>query len=266
MTFPPAGRRVGPDCLSDARLDALVCGLAPAAVKARADAHLASCEPCRRRYAELREFAASMRGHMSDAAIAAQAARAAKPRARWMRPAAAGATALCAAALILLVVRAGDGRPDAGIRTKGSDFFSVQVLRRGQTFLGTTGAPYYPGDTLQFAIPADRPRHVAVFDREASGAVTVFHPWRGHRSAFLAPLATAGEHILDPPIALDETRGREWLVAVACGTPFDTAIAAERLSDVSPDAVGGLAAGDLDLPAGCTVQTFELDKRPEASQ
>lgn len=269
-------RRASPRCLSDAQLDALLCDVASASAAQSARAHLASCVPCRARLDELDAATARLRDDLSDAEILALASGARHrrsstsggplPTPQSTRRALAAAVAAAAVAAIFLLALRTAPRRSIGVRAKGSGAVSVQVLRDGRTFMGQSGDRYFQGDTLQFALTLARPTHVAVFDREASGAVAVFYPWRGGNAGLVAATAPGEPRVLEPAIALDDSVGPEWLVAIRCETPFSTAPIAAALASRPTSALPALTAGDLELPGGCSADSFELDKQPGGSR
>jgi len=219
------------DHVSDLAIDRM---LASEVIDADVRAHLASCERCTGRLAEL------------ERERAAFAIPLAKPAAATRRPAwllAAGA--LAAAALVLVVVRRSDD--PSGTRTKGSaspvlELHVVDQRSGGATSVPVTAATVlHPGDTIQATYASSSPGHGAVLSLDGAGAATVYVP--------VAPLA-AGSGSFPAATILDDVLGTERLAIVWCPAPF----AVEPL-------LAALKARTLVAPSGCTIAQLEVAKR-----
>lgn len=218
------------DHVSDLAIDRM---LASEVIDADVRAHLASCERCTGRLAELER---------ERAAFAIPLAKpAASRRSAWL----AAAGALAAAAIVLVVVRRSDD--PSGTRTKGSTSPVLELHVVDQRSGGATSVPVtaatvlHPGDTIQATYASASPGHGAVLSLDGAGAATVYVP--------VAPLA-AGSGSFPAATILDDVLGTERLAIVWCPAPF----AVEPL-------LVALKARTLVAPPGCTIAQLEVAKR-----
>lgn len=237
------------ECLSDLCLDELLVG---ESVPAAAHQHLASCGQCRARRDELAADRASFRAAPPPLPLRRPA------RARSLSPwiaGAGGAAAVAAAAAVLLFVSAAPGRgggpgsepaDDPGeTRTKGSAWLGLVIEHGGAQRTGEPGEKVHPGDTLAFSINTPRPAYVAVLGRDAHGRLTTYFP--SEQQASSMPIGPGADQLLPLATVLDDTLGPEQLIAAFCERPVP--VAELRGSLESP-------------PAGCTLDTFAIEKVP----
>lgn len=247
--------RLGRGCLSDLALDRLVAGDSSAADQAR---HLDTCPRCRERLALLEATRAQAAPEIERMLGIAQARVRTVPPAPSLRPRGFswGRLALAGAALLALalawpllrdpvpVVPAGD-LPAETIRIKGVSMrFFVQ--RGDRVAPGVSGDPYRPGDSLRFVVSSDAPRNLLLVGVEASGRVSVYHPFGGDRSA---PLEAGTDIALPDSLVLDDSTEDEAFLGLFTDQPLEVDQVRAAIADamaVSP----GLdpALGTLVLP------------------
>jgi hypothetical protein len=248
-----AGRRAG--CLSELALDRLLRGESAGAVAEAARAHVAGCERCRGRLADIaaardafRADPPPLRQPVPPSLSAAPSLPA--PPSRWRRrrwPLAGGATVVAAAAALLFFVRSGD---DADTRLKGGQPSVVLYVDHAhQLRRAAAGEPVAPGDTVQLTYSAARPFYGAILSRDGAGHVSRYFP-----DAPSAAALPAGRELRFPRATeLDAVLGPESIFALFCDQavalpPLEAALAAGR----------PLAAGDA---PGCRIERLEIDKR-----
>lgn len=253
-----AGRRGG-GCLSELALERIVGGELGRGVEV---AHLAGCEACARRRAQLEREDQEL-----EPLLAWEARRLARtlgvtpprqtavrggPRARSglrrrVGGLAVGGVALAMAAILVLLVvppRGGPTGPHASrapggeVRRKGG--FALDLIARhagdGRVGLVLPGDRLRPGDALRFRVRAARAGHLVVVALDPGREVTLYAPVRpGAAQAIGAGPA----RLLDGSIVLDPGGGPERVVAVLCPGPLATAevVAAARraLADAGDD-------------------------------
>jgi hypothetical protein len=269
-TSGPRGRRLGPSCLSDLRLDQLALGELGEGERAPATAHLAACAACRAAAdgleADRRAFAAETPFASLAAATLARAEReAAGVRAlRWWRgllPGAGLAAGLAAAAFVLLPDPGAD-EPRQGFTSKGG--FSISaVVKHAESAAAApelhAGEALHERDRLQLRLTSTEAGHVVVVALDEARRVSVYYP-PGPRSD---ALAAARDQILRTAVELDATLGREVIVAVRCPQPVGVEQVAAAARRALGDADGALARIGPVAPAvgpGCVEARYEIRK------
>ena len=219
-------------CLSDLALDRLLRDEpSPAAGAARA--HLAACEKCRARMAELEAERAAFRA-------APPPLRRPAPRRRLGRALGAAAAGLAAAAAFALLLR-----PEEGTRAKGGPSIGVWVEHDGRLRRAQSGERVAPGDFVQLTYSGAAPLYGAILSLDGAGRVSRYFPDEEHAAA----LAPGSAQRFPRSTQLDDVLGRETVYALLCREP----VALKPLLDA-------LAAGRAPAQPGCYVERVELDK------
>ncbi len=246
-------RAEGDDCLSDLALDRLAIGELEEPDRARAAAHLGGCTRCRAAEAALTAdrqiFAAEADvPHLAADAIARARAAPGPARRAWWRLLAP--LALVGGAAVALVA-APRGLPEvssaAGVRAKGALALSALVVHAERGTAAASlheGEPLHPGDRVQLRLssPADGAGYVVVVGVEASGRTSVYFP----AGATAAALPAGRDVPLPHAIELDDTLGREQIVALRCPRPIAVA-----------DVLGERGAPS---DAGCARVSYTIEK------
>ncbi len=244
-----------PGCGSGLAFERLLCGDLSAPQLQQMLSHLEACPRCRTRHEELRdEREAFLAEHPSFEALERSVAR--DRRASRFRPGALPALAAAAAAAIALLVVGIPGRapgpampgPEStaeATRTKGTSSVGFFVMRDARVEPGVSGGVVHPGDRLRFTYSTERPRYLALLNRDARRAM-VYYP-RGPQAA----PAPAGRSVaLDFAIELDGVLGSERVYALFCDAPVTLEplrAALERDDTLLP-------------PPGCSVDRIDLTK------
>jgi hypothetical protein len=236
--------RRGEDCLSDFALDRLKTGdLEQPADRARMSLHLADCEPCRARLAEIAAVVAP--------AFDFSGVKPEKPRRSW-RLHAWWLTPLAAAAIVLLLPWR-----SPGVRGKGGGWQLGVVAQypNGRVSGVSPGAALSPGDQLRFEVGAPTEAFVSVISLDATGAVTPFVPATGTAIAVRA----GQRRLLDGAVRLDDSLGPERLMLLACPRPVPIAsvVAAGR---AALDKAQGRLAEVTELDLACAQTSFWIRK------
>jgi hypothetical protein len=244
-----------PECLSDLVLDQWRAGeIEDGARLGELEAHVASCERCRSRRAAFDREAAS---YLSRQPFFSPHGRA-RLQERTKRSArrlqiVAGASALAAAAVLALVLRAPQdgvrGADESGTRIKGGSRVAFFVKRGDRVVMGGPSERLQPGDQLRFTVTLERPRHLAIFSRDARGVASVYYP----AEAVTKALPAGADIALENSVELDDALGEERIFAVFC----DSAIAVEELRSSLE------RTGDIQTGSGCTVDRSAFVKEPK---
>ena len=212
-----------------------------------AKAHIEACAHCGAYVQELQAAAeAFLKQRPAELFLPQVARRAQTPAARpWLHWLSAGFGAVAVASLAAIVLPELLAPAD-DVRLKGA---SIEVFyKRGTSDPARVldGASLEPGDTLRFRYRGEKKAQLALFERDASGAVTVFAPFGG---------AQSGERDRDEffadAVAVDATLGTSTLYIVQSQTPFELAPVVEAIR----------AAREPSC-RGCTVRTLHFEKVP----
>jgi anti-sigma factor RsiW len=235
-------------CLSDLVLDEWISGELDAARQGDVQRHLAACVRCAERHAAFsREQDAFLAAAPGFDACAEKAGRTAPPRTRAprrpMRSLGFGAAALAACAIVLLALRPAG---ESSARTKGDGPHIGFFVKRGERVSrGQSGQAVQPGDLLRFTYSSDRPRYLALFNRDRHGA-SVYYP----AGASAAQVAPGSGIALGFSVELDDSLGSERIYAVFCPEPFALEPLRAELA----------RAAALQAPAGCGLDVTEIVK------
>jgi hypothetical protein len=140
-----------------------------------------------------------------------------------------------ALALVIWLPRSGGGTT----QLKGAgDHATLFVEHGGVVRRAEAGERVAPGDRLQIALTTHEPRYVALLGSDATGARFTYFA-DGERAARIDP---GVDLPLPSSVVLDATRGREALIVVFC------------------DRAATIAELQVAVPAGCSAETFEVEK------
>ncbi|HTN87278.1 MAG TPA: DUF4384 domain-containing protein [Sorangium sp.] len=242
-------------CLSELKLDELMAGELDAAAAQEASAHVAGCSRCSARLSAMEAARASFAAsapplRLDRGATAGRPATEARPRRRWLAPAAASALAAAAAVLLFFRFNAAPGGPDAeipGERIKGAERIGFYVKRGGSVLPGGAGERLLPGDAIQFTYSSAEARYLMILSVDGASQASVYYP-SGPVAARIEP----GRDVLLPQsTVLDDTLGTERIYGVFCAEaiavePLRAALAAH------PDAPPA--------PPGCDVDALTAEK------
>ncbi len=244
----------GPDavagCASDLRLDRLLAGELGADERETLLAHVSECETCSARHAEFSkqwQTLAADGPDFSTLVLRVNRRRAARDGRRSRRVYVAGVVAVAAAAVLAFAPIApstSDPAPDQ-TRSKGKPHIGYFVKRGEAVVDGVPGAALHPGDRIRFVTSSERPRYLALLNRDARG-VSVYYPSTGRAARVPAGSAVP----LDFSVKLDDYLGRERVFAVFCDESFA----------VEPVRAALQANGAPPMSAGCSVATLDLEK------
>ena len=223
MTLPTPHR--GPHCLSKLQMDELLTESADAPSQESMNGHLKDCLRCRGRYRNLVAEHAAFANVAPPAFVRRDQGRG---QGRPRRSMVALVVPALAAAALLLFLQDPDLPASPEVRSKGgAPSLGLQVKRGQTTFVAAPEATLLPDDTLQFVVPQKPGEHVAIFNIEENGSVTAFHPVG--RKTTVALLDSPGPEVILPgAIVLDNSVGREQLVAMFC----DRSLEVERAEHV----------------------------------
>lgn len=205
-------------------LDAFALGALDAAAAAEVAAHLAGCEACRSE----RDLAADARAEFL--VVVLPRGLRARRRVRWWWLA---MPVLAIAALLVVLLPRPPADPELGV--KGAASWQVFAYRNGRTFAVRDGAQLAAGDRIRFAIATGAARYLLVASVDGRGAITIYHPYGGTRSA---PVETALFE-LDGSIVLDAAPGPERIYALLSDEPLAADAVSAELRGV---AAGGAIA------------------------
>jgi hypothetical protein len=235
-----------PSCESDLSFDRALAGDLPEADERRVRAHLAGCAMCAARWAEIKARRAAFDAARSALDLDRRTGAAPWWRRRWIGP----GTALAAAVgVVLLLVWPGGGEPvrAPATRSKGGEVFEL-FIRHGASIRKAGAAEVvHPDDQLQFVYSSQSPGYAAVLSRDGAGVVSVYFPDAGTTAWAAAP---GRDQQLPRSTILDDTPGRELVIALFCSSAID-------LEPLRRE----LAAGRRPAPPGCAAQTIVLDKQ-----
>jgi hypothetical protein len=237
MVVPP---RRGPQCLPTLELEEL-------AALGRSAPHVDGCESCRAYVEALKtESSAYVKARPFELLEKKLAQRKpAQSPSFWLRFLAP--VAVVAAALVIGVVTLPE---TLGIRPKGSAFSVLLYRTTGATTIGDD-TPVSAGDRLKLSFTAPENGYLLVLDLDGRERVTVAHPFGGAASA---PV-TAGPHVFDGSLELDDAPGSEWLIAVFSPEAQDAAPLIAQLKGQSTRASMSVSC------ERCSVHAVRLKKR-----
>jgi len=254
-------------CLSRLQLDRVLgheqTGLA------EAQTHLAGCERCRSRLAELeRKQTAVMAGTLVARGVdRIMEAAAAGRRPRWLRPAlwAPAAAAVAAACLLLVLVRPEHHGPADGadvIRLKGSPEFEALLVSGTTVRRIHDSESLKSGDTLVFRVTSPRSGLVVLAGLDETGTPAILA--QGHDSSW--PVRAGTPIQLPLSVELDDAGGGERLFAFFCEQPPQQAALVAGLARAYP--LGGGGRRDLRpegprTMGGCLVRSVLVRRAPD---
>ncbi len=235
--------------------------------------HLSTCEKCRAISEDIRreyeafepQEALNLQGikkRIREAKTKSQkqAERAVPFWRKWHVPAVTMATATAAFLVAVLV-----GKPlhhtHPSVRYKGA--FSMQVFaKRGENhFLVKKRQPLTEGDALRFVVTADGPGYLMVVSVDKAGKVWPMYPFEDpQKHPRPWPVAKAGRHELPRSMILDDSLGREWIVAFFSPHSFDRRRLFAQLAKKGSHQLQSLTSSALGFPGKIIV--LEVNKVP----
>jgi putative zinc finger protein len=240
-------RRASPECASDLRLERWLTGELGAEDGAKLDAHLAQCDSCRARHAQLVAEHRALSSELPPlpSMPSTGVVSALRPR-RRMTHSVLGLGSLAAAFALWISL---DGHPTAPVtRTKGSgDAVQLDwVIRRdGAVFAPDADEPLRPGDALRFGLRTKQRGQAAVLGLDGQGNAGIYHEW--------VPIEAGERQLLPGAFELDDVVGEEHLYGVVCEqiSPLTSLQDAIRRSPSEPE-----------LPGGCAFDHHVVRKEP----
>jgi hypothetical protein len=225
-------RELGPRCPSGFALDRLLAGES-SADDVGIERHVAGCERCSARVAELRRAQARF-AVLPDALVRHVREQTARRAWRWPLPLAAAGVLL---AFWATWTQLGPGGESVGVRTKGGTHVTFYVMHDGAVRPGLDGERVHPGDSLQFVYASDRDMYFAIVSIDGNRKASAYFDQDGRA----APIARSRRGVLDRSTVLDATLGNETLYALFCAGPIalDAVLAElERAPEQRPSAAG----------------------------
>lgn len=208
-------------------IDALALDALDHDTAAHVRAHLASCARCsgdQKDTAELRE----------------QFARSVLPRGLPMRPPRRWAWLTVPMVVVAVLIIALWGRPERRdeLAIKGDASWQVFANRDDQTFAVRDETELVPGDRIRFVVLPDGARYLLVASVDGGGAVTIYYPYNGERSA-----AIEGDRFeLADSIVLDDAPGPERIYAILSDHPVAAAIVTAHLHELAAGGANAIRA------------------------
>jgi hypothetical protein len=220
--------------VSALKLDALALDALDRDAAERVRVHLDGCTACR----EDQRAAAELRAHF-EGRVLPRGLPARRPHRRpWL--------AVPAFALVVLAIALWrwPRPPELGI--KGDASWQVFANRDGRTFAVRDGTELAAGDRIRFVVLPGGARYILVVSVDGGGAVTIYHPYSGERSA-----AIDGDRVeLEGSIVLDAAPGPERLYAVLTDEPLAAAAVKAPLGELAASGATAIrAARALPVPA-----------------
>ncbi len=202
-----------------------------------AQSHLQGCADCRAQWDALLKDQQTFRQFVLPRTLSAVVERGTAPR-LWQKFRRSWLWGVpLAASAVLLAIVASQVKPPPELAMRGGARVEVMALRGAEQFRPGPEAPLLPGDQLRFSLDGAGARHVAILARDGNGEVSVYHPYRGTRSAPLAP----GYQPLPTSLALDASPGPETWVVVFSDRPLDLAPLVDAVqSRLEPRSVAGV--------------------------
>lgn len=250
--------------LSQLELETHALRALPEEAASRADAHLAACERCATALSTLQATHRRFESDVLPRTLPRLRERLEpRPRRRWVMFLAPVALAAASLATVILVKPLGpsvDSPSDPLYGVKGGAVLRVHARHDGAVFQAKDGERLSAGDALRFTVvPAGLP-YLLVVSVDGTGAVSVYHPAGGTRSA---ALPEAGHVPMELPgsIVLDAAPGPERIWALFSREPLrreDVEPVLRTLAAKGPDAVR--ATRLLPVPAAQAQDSFLLEK------
>ncbi|TPV96851.1 MAG: DUF4384 domain-containing protein [Myxococcales bacterium FL481] len=227
--------------LLDLALEAYVADELDPTAKKRAAQHLAGCELCSNRLAEVASATGAFAIEPADRVR--QAAVTVSPLRRRRRWAAVGGGVFATAATIAVLVVASTDAPTSvgptapvtrdgahGVRTKGGRLGLSVLIHDGRDIhVATSRGLFSAGDRLRFRVHPREPGHLMVVGIDAQGTLYPCHPQPGDLA--MPVTASSTEMLLDSAVVLDGVAERENILALLCPDPFTYRDVATRFAE-----------------------------------
>ena len=229
-------------CLTDLTFDAWSSGELTAQLREHALAHMASCERCRLRQAELE---AERREFYAAAPSFKEHAQRTRPKrsqhvSKWVF-----SLALAAAMALIFTPSM---RPVT--RQKGGPSLGYFVKRGEQVFEGDRDTTLQPGDLIRFTYSSREPRYLALFGWDSQNA-SVYFPANSEHAERVQSQMDVG---LDFSVELDAAPNDEQVHALFCKSSYELRPLVVALQDT----------GQLPVPPDC--QKLNVTLRKASSQ
>lgn len=232
------------ECISDLKFDAWFAGELTDEMLCTAQAHLALCERCQKRQAELRQAREdffAMRSRVNLPWRKSSAIR--RP---WSLRIALAAATFSAAFVIALFARPRESNVEQSVRLKGSAHIGFFIQRSGAFERATPTYVVRPNDRIRFVYTSARPAYLAIYGLDARGTVSVYFP-----QGDLAERVVAGSDVaLKSAVELDDVLGPERVFGLFCEAEF-------RVSDIRKWLK---SKHTLESPPGCHVDMLTWNK------
>ena len=232
--------------LSSETIDLLLLSALDQADAHSAKAHLEACTACGSRWREVNEdkqrfeqFVFARTLPKVEAAVEHSDTVLSKLNLRWLMPVLGLVTAGLAAFVIHAAISGRDAEPYLGVKGQAPVLEVFAMRDEGRPFAVKRGQSLKPKDRIRFVVNPAGAKYVLVASRDSKGAFTVYHPFGATQSESLStrPGEPEGPRKIElsSTIELDETAGRERLIAVFSDQPV-TARDVEQALAANPDA------------------------------
>ncbi|HET8935568.1 MAG TPA: zf-HC2 domain-containing protein, partial [Polyangiales bacterium] len=215
--------------------DAWSSGELDAQLREQAQAHVATCERCRLRHAELEGVRKEFYAAAPSFSAHAQRTRP-KHVSKWV-------FSLALAAAVALIFTPGV-RP--GTRQKGGPSLGYFVKRGEQVFEGARDTALQPGDLIRFTFSSHEPRYLALFGWDSHTA-SVYFPANSEHAERVQSQMDVG---LDFSVELDAAQSDEQVHALFCKGSYELRPLVAALQDT----------GQLPVPPDCQKVNVTLHK------
>lgn len=226
-------------------LDLLLMESLPSEARAQLERHLGDCHVCQSALSELKADQQHFNRFVyprTVQAVEASGDRRGTPWLRWMPAVGLAGLALVAVA-VLNVGQNDEQQPYIGVKGPGSKASvgapELEVFARrpnGAVFSVTPGATLKVGDQLRFAVNPKDFTHVLVVSVDGASQFSVYVPFDGAQAA---QVIQEKKQELPGAVELDETVGREKLVAVFAKRSVTAKEVATALSMPGQPVIGG---------------------------
>ena len=225
-------------CLTDLAFDAWSSGELDAQVRERAQAHVATCERCRLRHAELEAVRNEFYATAPSFSAHAQSTRPKRSQhvSKWV-------FSLALAAAVALIFTPGL-RP--GTRQKGGPSLGYFVKRGEQVFEGERDTTLQPGDLIRFTYSSREPRYLALFGWDSHTASVYFPTNSAHAERVQSQMDVG----LDFSVELDAAQSDEQVHALFCNSSYELQPLVAALQET----------GQLPVPTDCQKVNVTLHK------
>jgi hypothetical protein len=248
-------------CASDLQLDLYLAQELQAQRASELAAHLAQCERCSGRLAELTRLTSAylaspeasllhqtLRTRERERAVPRGPSAPSDARAKRGRVVSLGAGAcvlLAAATFLLLRLPASEHTAEPTTRLKGSSRIGFFVKHGEHVRAGEAGERVVPGDLLRFTYATNEPGFLTILSYDGAQRTSVYLE--------SSPIGAGQNVALPSAVELDETLGPERIFGLFCRDSMPTSQLVSLLTQ---------QAGQLVAPAGCELSVLSIVKEP----